>query len=253
MSSSFHLKGIISIPTVLSLLVTVIIAYNSINNFELYSYEIDNNKGVSNNKNIIVTKDTKYWTTSRNPHKKNLPPGVRISFQVRNTGEYHIKTDESCYKNAEDSQRGWNRTSKLPPTLIDTWSANDWANRTNQTITYNDEYGRILDFSTSVATDLKILFLGDSVGVQMAEGFDSAASGIPFGSALSYAKEVDGINDTYLSSLPPNPRHQIESFMKTRACTFSSGPIRGGGGIGLWRVVKLISMSRMGGAVWYVL
>ena len=71
MNSCFRrMKGIISIPTVLSLLVTVIIAYNSINNFELYSYEIDNNKGVSNNKNIIVTKDTKYWTTSRNPHKK---------------------------------------------------------------------------------------------------------------------------------------------------------------------------------------
>lgn len=246
--------GGISIPTVLSLLMTVLIAYNSMNNLD-YSDETKTStsdiKRVSNN--IIVTKDTKYWTTSRNPHKKNLPPGVRISFQLRNTGEFHIKTDEPCYKNAEDSQRGWNRTSKLPPTLIDTWTANDWANKTNNTITYTDIYGRILDFSTSVATDLKILFLGDSVAVQFAEGFDSAASGIPMGSALSFAKEVDGVNDTYLSSLPPNPRHQIESFMKTRACTFSSGPIRGGGGIGLWRVVKLISMSRMGGAVWCVL
>lgn len=205
--------------------------------------------------NLIMAHKDQYWTKYRS---QNLPLGVRIAFQLRDTGEFGIRTDDPCYKEAEDKQRGWNRTMYLPPTLIDVRSARQWeaglldsasksrigAQEVEDVI--NDRGGRILDFSTSVATDLKILFLGDSVAAQIGRAFDSAATGIPDIVALAAAKEGGAhVNSTIL---PPNPRVVIENFSvggMVRDCIFASAPVRGGGAVAMWRVVKLLSMSRI--------
>eukprot|EP00581_Thalassiosira_minuscula_P015355 CAMPEP_0183720990 /NCGR_PEP_ID=MMETSP0737-20130205/13447_1 /TAXON_ID=385413 /ORGANISM="Thalassiosira miniscula, Strain CCMP1093" /LENGTH=149 /DNA_ID=CAMNT_0025950949 /DNA_START=22 /DNA_END=468 /DNA_ORIENTATION=- len=78
------------------------------------------------NGHLIIAGDSRHWTTSRSPYHNTLPVGTRISFQLRDTGEFGVRTDDSCYKNDEDARRFWTRTMELPPTLIDARSAKEW-------------------------------------------------------------------------------------------------------------------------------
>lgn len=53
------------------------------------------------------------------------------------------------------------RNGILPPSLTRVTQSNDYPRE-----------GRVLDFAATISTDLKILHIGDSVGVQLAQGFD---------------------------------------------------------------------------------
>mmetsp|Transcript_9894 Transcript_9894/g.21440 ORF Transcript_9894/g.21440 Transcript_9894/m.21440 type:complete len:563 (+) Transcript_9894:27-1715(+) len=212
------------------------------------------------NGHLVIAGDSQHWTTSRSPRHNSLPIGTRISFQLRDTGEFGARTDDSCYKNDEDARRFWTRTMELPPTLIDARSAKEWevqaAKLNGQSSSgtsggggkeMEGRGGRILDFSTSIATDLKIMFLGDSVAEQFSKAFEAAATGVPGEIARLEAEEVKKINSTILSHIPDSSRHVIAHFVvggKPRQCVFVTGPVRGGGVVALWRVVKLFSMSR---------
>ena len=187
-------------------------------------------------------------------------PGY-IAFRLRDTGEFGVRTDEPCYKYPDDIKKGRERTMDLPPTLKDVRSECLWKKQQEQIqtpplcTTQDTRGGRYLDFSTSVSTNLKILFLGDSVAEQFGKAFNSAATGIPDDVALMYAKEQlfsDSETNVTASSLavekelPNNPRVIFKKFMGNRMCLFASTPVRGGGSVALWRVVKLFSMSRRG-------
>ena len=213
---------------------------------------------------LIVTTDSNYWTSNRSPE---LPDGIRIAIRLSDMGEFGVRTDDPCYKLPHDVKKGHSRMYQLPPTLTDVKSA--WQFERGRDASIHEEVhdriyprqsegssssssrgGRYLDFQTDVSTDLRILFLGDSVAEQIGRAFDNAASGHPGDVALKYAREV--LNETSLlfDKLPSNPRISLENFRvygETRSCLFASGPVRGGGYIGMWRVVKLLSTGRKDG------
>ena len=66
---------------------------------------------------------------------------------------------------------------------------------------------------------------------------------VPSENAKLYAE--DNFNSTVLSRIPESTRHAYAHFMGNRMCVFVSTPVRGGGTVALWRVVKLFSMSRI--------
>jgi hypothetical protein len=78
----------------------------------------------------------------------------------------------------------------------------------------------VLDFTTSVTTDLKILFMGDSVSVQNSQGFEEAAGAL-------YTHRVVLRN----------------SWGRNEGLTVSA-PVRGGGVVAGWRLTGLLSHRR---------
>ena len=176
------------------------------------------------------------WGAPPSSSRRPLPEGVRIAFRLRDyaKSEYRIQSDDKCNYGDEDRQRD-NRARDLPPTLVDVRSEHEWAR--SAALADRDTIGRggrYLDFSTSVSTDLKILFLGDSVADQFGHAFDNAAT-----------------TEAHLNPNATSPtRIVLNSFRaggKMRNCVFASAPVRGGGAVGMWRVVKLFSMRRKGG------
>jgi hypothetical protein len=78
----------------------------------------------------------------------------------------------------------------------------------------------VLDFTTSVTTDLKILFMGDSVSMQCSQGFEEAAGALPaHRSVLRYLWE----------------RHESLTV---------SAPVQGGGVVAGWRITGLLNRRR---------
>ena len=98
---------------------------------------------------------------------------------------------------------------------------------------------------------LRILgYYSYSVAEQIGRAFDNPASGHPGDVALKYAREVLNETSVLFDGLPTNSRISLENFRvygETRSCLFASGPVRGGGYIGMWRVVKLLSTGRKDG------
>jgi hypothetical protein len=78
----------------------------------------------------------------------------------------------------------------------------------------------VLDFTTSVTTDLKILFMGDSVSMQCSQGFEEAAGALhAHRSVLRYMWE----------------RHE---------CLTVSAPVKGGGVVAGWRLTGLLNRRK---------
>jgi hypothetical protein len=75
----------------------------------------------------------------------------------------------------------------------------------------------VLDFTTSLTTDLKILFMGDSISVQCSQGFEEAAG------ALHAHRTVFRI-----------------SYRREEGLTIAA-PVRGGGVVAGWRITGLMS------------
>jgi hypothetical protein len=78
----------------------------------------------------------------------------------------------------------------------------------------------VLDFTTSVTTDLKILFMGDSVSIQYSQGFEEAAG------ALHEHRAV------------------LRYSWGTHEGLHVSAPVRGGGVVAGWRLTGLLSRGR---------
>jgi hypothetical protein len=78
----------------------------------------------------------------------------------------------------------------------------------------------VLDFTTSVTTDLKILFMGDSVSMQYSQGFEEAAG-------AQHAK-----------------RAVLRYSWGTHEGLHVSAPVRGGGVVAGWRITDLLRRKR---------
>lgn len=87
----------------------------------------------------------------------------------------------------------------------------------------------VLNFTTTVATDLKVVFVGDSLGEQFAQAFDAAVLGV-------------GHDDKRLARTYRNGRDNIN----LHSCLSVSAPVRGGGVSAFWRVATLMSMETRG-------
>ena len=94
---------------------------------------------------------------------------ARISFQLHDPKDWELRNVFNLYVKCPLGKvtvgkrkvpTGEFRTGKLPQSLV-----------------RDDEGNRILDFTTTISTDLKILIIGDSVGVQLAQAFDEMVGG----------------------------------------------------------------------------
>ena len=84
----------------------------------------------------------------------------------------------------------------------------------------------ILNFTTSIATDLKIVHLGDSLGQQFVQGFDAAVLGRGYEANRNILQE-----------------YFYDGKIYSHNCLSVSAPTRGGGISSYWRVTDLISLS----------
>lgn len=114
----------------------------------------------------------------------------------------------------------------------------------------------ILNFTTTISTDLKILVMGDSVGVQLAQGLQEAASPL-FGSTASSTNDIKN-NRTSHHQPSGESRHErrIQSIVDQRdVMHYSWGahegvfaqPTDGGGSIAGYRITGLWQRRRENG------
>lgn len=188
----------------------------------------------------IVTDQTYRTTTPYHNHihgRKNKHDGsggnsddnkaTRISFELHDPKTKPIKNTFNLYVtcplgnvmggNKRNKQpTGEVRSGELPPSLKRVVKGNDELRRRSS------RSGRVLDFTISISTNLKLLLIGDSVMVQLSQAFD----------------ELIGMNDIYRKTV-------WEAWNGHDGGTIVA-PTRGGGVSALWRMTGLLSTSRKG-------
>ncbi|KAL7444590.1 hypothetical protein ACHAXH_006442 [Discostella pseudostelligera] len=174
--------------------------------------------------------------TSYYPHIKFAPSlqqqrgdnNVRISFALHDPDTIPLENVFNPYVTCPLGQitigktkriaTGLVRSGELPPALTRVSNEQDMHGRSRS--------GRVLDFTVTISTNLKLLFIGDSVVVQLAQAFDEMVT------------------------------HNKQQTTQTRKVLWESWnghdggtivvPTRGGGVSALWRMTGLLSRSRKG-------
>lgn len=141
------------------------------------------------------------YTNSYNP-RQTAEQNIRISFRLHNVQDEprpdkFLSVDTFFCKDRAD----------LPPSL------------------QSSDEGRLFDFTTTVSTNLNILWMGDSLGHQFSQGFEAAVLG----------KGYEGKRKVHMS-------YTVGS--KQFDCLAQSAPIRGGGTTAFWRYTKLLERNR---------
>jgi len=140
---------------------------------------------------------------------------ARISFNLHDPKDWQLSNDFNLYVKCPLGEvtigkrkvpTGEYRSGKLPQSLV-----------------RDDEGNRILDFTTTISTDLKILIIGDSVGVQLAQAFDEMVGG----------KELES-------------RTVVWEAWRGHDGGTVVAPTRGGGVSALWRMTGLLSKKMKG-------
>ncbi len=116
---------------------------------------------------------------------------------------------------------GLHRSGEIPPLLKRVVDQQDMYGRSRS--------GRVLDFTVTVSTNLKLLFIGDSVMVQLAQAFDEMV--------IMDKKQDQEITTTR--------KVLWESWRGHDGGTIVA-PTRGGGVSGLWRMTGLLSRLNKG-------
>ncbi|KAL7531048.1 hypothetical protein ACHAXR_007926 [Thalassiosira sp. AJA248-18] len=150
-----------------------------------------------------------YWTESHSPRNQSINRDVRISFRLHDP-------DEVPYPRNFLSVHGYMCFGGSLPSSISERS--------------------VLNFTTTISTDLNILFIGDSISQQFAQGFYSSLLGEAYmGSHVITRSFING------QHFPSSGLHVCSSIV---------APTRGGGASAYWRVLEL--MSNRTEAPWYV-
>ena len=137
------------------------------------------------------------WTDSYEP-RQTKARNVRVSFRLHDV-EDEPRPDKFL---SVDSFFCQNRTD-LPRTL------------------QSNGNGRLFDFTTTVSTDLRLVFMGDSLGHQFCQGFEAAVLGKGH-------------------ELKRTVQKKYNIGRKVFDCLVSSAPVRGGGAVAFWRYTKLL-------------
>ena len=142
--------------------------------------------------------DRAHWTDSHSPYHV-MDPGTRIAFKLHSPSDVGVPDRFLSVKPYTcGPEKG-----PLPPSL---------AGRT------------VLNFTASIATDLRIVHVGDSLGQQFAQGFDATA----------LSDGADG-NRIVLAE------YFYEGRVYSHNCLSVAAPVRGGGVSAYWRVTDLMS------------
>ena len=167
----------------------------------------------TNNGNIYIHKtnnNTRYhaWTESHSPYLTvgGSNNNIRISFRL------HKPSNANPYP------------SKFLSVVPYMCSGSSSTNKQDLPSTLSPH--SILNFTTSIATDLKIVHLGDSLGQQFVQGFDASVL------AQGYEANRNVLQEYF-----------YEGKIYSHNCLSVSAPTRGGGISSYWRVTDLISLS----------
>mmetsp|Transcript_28000 Transcript_28000/g.51645 ORF Transcript_28000/g.51645 Transcript_28000/m.51645 type:complete len:486 (-) Transcript_28000:66-1523(-) len=162
--------------------------------------------------NLHTTHTNIFTSDGRNNNVGSTQNNVRISFRLHEPNHVDLEKFSNnyiCPSNLPYSPRA----ESLPPSL---------ARRT------------VLNFTTSISTNLKIVFMGDSVGGQFSQAFDSA-------SVVDTAWEESGEHNTTRWT------QSYGNYGNTVCeCLTVSAPILGGGVSAFWRMRDLMTMSAQG-------
>jgi hypothetical protein len=143
----------------------------------------------------------------------------RITFQLHDPKTIPLKNLFNPYAKCPLDET---RDGVLPPSLT--------------SVVQNDDYprgGRVLDFTATISTNLKILQIGDSVLVQLAQAFDEMVACRPA------AMTSGGFC---------RPREKIWEAWRGHDGRTIIAPTIGGGVSAMWRMTALLSKSREGKA-----
>jgi len=152
---------------------------------------------------------------------------IRISFQLHDPENKPLQNIFNPYvtcplgkvmagNKRRKHETGEVRSGELPPTLKHIVNVRDMNGYIRN--------GRVLDFTASISTDLKILMIGDSVMVQLAQAFDE----------LIIDESNRQNRKTVWDAWPGHDGGTV------------TAPTRGGGVSALWRMTGLLSQSRKG-------
>ena len=170
------------------------------NNATAISFDDDTISTFSGRSSIKMGSPTS-WVDTYNPQNV-IENNIRISFRLHDPKDEprpdkFLSVDTFFCKDREE----------LPPSL------------------QSSDEGKLFDFTTTVSTNLNILWMGDSLGHQFSQGFEAAVLGAGY-------------------------ENKRQVFMKYNVgskqfdCLVASGPIRGGGVTAFWRYTKLLERSR---------
>ncbi|KAL9182202.1 hypothetical protein ACHAXT_012854 [Thalassiosira profunda] len=95
----------------------------------------------------------------------------------------------------------------------------------------------VLNFTATISTDLKILFVGDSISQQFAEGFYSSVHSDDYAGGYTILRSF--VND----GEPIFANGKIFSRSGLHVCSSLVAPARGGGVSAYWRVLELMSKT----------
>lgn len=153
---------------------------------------------------------------------------IRISFSLHDPHSHPFRklfSSLTCYiGEATDLKGGVVRDEKLPPSLM---LGGEYS---SPLLGIQRSGGRVLDFTTTISTNLKILHIGDSITIQIAQALDE----------MMMLK-----NDTQSSKSSSNRQLLWESWSGGEGGTLLS-PTRGGGINGAWRITGLLSKANQG-------
>lgn len=139
------------------------------------------------------------WYNNYSPTQHIVDGNIRISFSLHN--DLRIQPIPDKFTGVVGYRCGGN--ADLPPTL---------------------SKSTILNFTTSISTNLNLLFLGDSIAEQFSQSWDASVLGAGYEThrfAKTYRNGPDNIN--------------------VHNCLSVSAPIRGGGVSAFWRIATLMS------------
>lgn len=155
----------------------------------------------TNNQHIHTTNAPHAYTESHSPYHI-MDPNIRISFQLHTPSSNYPYP--SKFLSVVPYMCGVDK-APLPPSLSS---------------------HTILNFTTSIATDLKIVHIGDSLGQQFVQGFDASVLGVGYETNRNVLAE-----------------YFYEGGIWSHNCLSVAAPIRGGGISSYWRVTDLMSTS----------
>jgi len=148
-----------------------------------------------------TTSNSRAWTESHSPYHI-MDPDVRISFRLHDPADVSPPSKFLSVVPYMCSGPGSkDKAEQLPPPL-----------------------STVLNFTTTIATDLKIVHVGDSLGQQFVQGFDASVLGAGHDDHRVVLQE-----------------YFYEGKIYSHNCLSVAAPVRGGGISSYWRVTDLIS------------
>lgn len=163
-----------------------------------------------------------YHDSTQSTYGKGANSNVRISFEMHDRMKVPLMNTFNLFMTCKHRFTGDSTNGILPPPL--------------SRVVQNEDYprgGRVLNFTATISTNLKILHIGDSVMVQLAQAFDEMVG------CRNAATSGNGTGFC-------RPRVMLHEAWRGHEGRSILAPTIGGGVSAMWRMTGLLSRSNEG-------